>query len=74
MMSAEQLEHDKKELKRLRQELIWKMSACDRIELAIEFGRCKKCGEPVMVEGEEHCGDYPQCEVPKNFELTGIFE
>ncbi len=58
----DQLEKDKLELKQLRQELDWKQNQCDRIERAIEFGRCKKCNEPLTSENKNgYCDDYPAC-------------
>ncbi len=60
----DQLEKDKAELKKLRQELDWKQDEVNRMENAIEFGRCKQCETPLMPGDFEYCGDYPECEAP----------
>lgn len=57
-----QLEKDKIALKKARQELDWKQAECDRLENAVNYGRCKKCQEPLMFDEKGHCGDYPNCE------------
>ncbi len=60
-----QAEKDEADLKQARQELEWKEAEVYRLELAIEFGRCKQCNEPLdyrdKVMKTETCVDYPNC-------------
>ena len=64
----QQLEKDKAELKRLQRELSWKQDEVNRIERAIEYGRCKQCNVPLSDGDKEFCGDYPKC----HSELTSL--
>lgn len=58
-----QLEKDKDELDKLRQELDWKQNEVDRLERAVEFGRCTRCDEPLSYgDKTTYCSDFPNCE------------
>ncbi len=61
-VGATQLDRDKLDLQLLYKELQWKQDAVNRMERAVEFGRCKKCKQPLMHGDKEYCGDYPNCE------------
>ena len=57
-----QIEKDKADLAKARQELGWAQDEVNRLELAVEFGRCKQCNCPLQLDEKESCGDYPNCE------------
>lgn len=62
----DQLEKDKEALAKARQELDWAQDEVNRLERAVEYGRCKRCNDPLNHgEGKEFCSDYPNCESPR---------
>lgn len=56
-----QLEKDQEALKVARQELEWKNNEVERLENAVNYGRCTLCNSPLMFDEKQHCGDYPDC-------------
>ena len=52
-----QLDLDREKLKKLIQEIDWMQNSINNLELAIEFGRCIECDEPLSHVHLTKCED-----------------